>query len=334
MYKKGHAGTYQFFFFLNIYRLMRFIVETSFFGNFEQAENPKVLVVPVPYEYTTNYGFGKGVKNGPQAILNASVNLDSFDDELWSDISSVGINTASFIAQEFVSDKSSMPFKEVENVVRNAVIKGFVPVLIGGEHSLSYGATKAVYDLYPDVSLLHISAGSNLKNTHKNNSYSHNCTTRRIIELMPDLKVVQAGIRRMSNEEAKWIEKTNPNLEMFFARDKKTWSVADILSCLSKNVYITFNFDALDPSIMPSTMSPEPGGFMWEEAIDILKNVCTFKEVVGMDFVGLSPVQGLYAPDYLAAKLIYKTIGYTFARELGAFEDKRDVACNVSTSES
>ena len=299
---------------------MGIIVETNYFGNCKQGEDPRVLIIPTPYEYTTSYC--KGTKNGPQAILNASIHLEHFDDELWTDVSKVRINTSNFINCEFANNKSTQPFNELEECVRSTVISGALPIIIGGEHSISYGSIKAIYDLYPDVSILYLSAHSNLKESFQNNKFNRSCTLKRVYETMPDLKVVQLGIRSISNDEAEWLETNNPSIEMFFARDKSQWKLSDIISNLTKNVYISFNFNVLDSGIMPSTVVPEPGGLSWEQTIDIIKNVCAFKEIVGMDFTEHAPIPNLNAPDLLASKLIYKSIGYTFARQLGVFEEK------------
>ena len=300
---------------------MGIIVESSFFGNFKQEEVPKVLIIPTPYEYTASYR--KGTKDGPQAILNASIHLEKLDDELWTDVSKIGINTSNFITCEPVNNKSTQPFNELEDVVRNSIISGCLPIVLGGERSISFASIKAVYDLYPDVSILYFDSHSNLKSSHQNNKFNHLCTLRRICELMPDLKIVQLGTRSISEEEAEWLESNNPNVEMFFGRDKSTWKLSEIISNLTKNVYITFNFNALDSGIMPSCITPEPGGLNFDHAIDIIKNVSAFKEIVGMDFVEYAPTTGLQAPDLLAAKLIYKAIGYTFARQLGVFEEDK-----------
>lgn len=300
---------------------MGIITETNFFGGFQQSDEPKVLIVPVPYEYTTSHV--KGTKNGPQAILNASTRLEPFDDELWLDQSAVGINTSNFATCEFVNNKSVEPFNEIEEAVRQAVISGSLPILLGGEQSIFYGGVKAVYDLYPDVSIINFSADTNLRENHKNNKFNSLCTLRRIKETMPDVKIVQIGIRDISKEEAMWLEKENHNIEIYFARERKNWNVAEILGGLSKNVCINLNFNVFDTSIMPSVSRSQPGGLSWEETVDILKNICTFKDIVGMSFVDFSPIQGLLAPDFLAAKLIYKTIGYTFARQLGVFEEEK-----------
>jgi len=300
---------------------MSTIVETNYFGNFTQDDEPKSIIIPVPYEYTPS--FNKGTKNGPQAILNASTRLEKLDDELWKEISSIGINTTGFINCEAVSGKSKEPFKEVEEIVRNTAIGGCVPVLIGGERSITYGSIKAVYDLFPDISVLYLDAKTGLKNSVNNNKYNHQCTLKRIQETMPDLKITQIGIRSVSKEEADWLESNDHNIEIYFAKDKNKWMLSEMLSNLTKNVYITFNFNVFDSGIMPSCIAPEPGGLSWEDILGIIRNVCAFKEIVGMDFVEYCPIAGLTAPDFTAAKLIYKTLGYTFARQLGVFEEEK-----------
>lgn len=307
---------------------MSVIVETSFFGNLTQAEDPKVLIIPTPYEYTTSSG--KGTKNAPQAILNASKHLNFFDDELWIEISKIGINTSNFVTCEFVNNKSKQPFSEIEEVVRNSVIAGSLPVVIGGEHSLSYGAIKAIYDLYDDISILHLSAHTDLKSTFQSNKFDHSCIMRRILELMPDIKLVQIGIRNLSKEEASYIEAESSNVEVFFGKDKKHWNTAEILTNLTKNVYITFDFSVFEVGIMQAATRPDPGGLSWAQVTDILKNVCTFKEIVGMDFVEFAPIPSLIASDFLAARLILKSIGYTFARQLGVFEDGAETRLTAS----
>ena len=209
-------------------------IETNFFGDLSQTDEPKVLIIPTPYEYTTSYC--KGTKNGPQAILNASTKLEFFDDELWLNYSSLGINTTNFINCEFVNNKTTDPFIELEQAVRNSVISGALPIVLGGEHSISYGSTKAIYDLYPDVSILHFDAHANLKSSYKNNKYSNSCIIRQIHSSMPDIKIVQVGIRNISKEETEWLESENPNIEILFARDRNRWNITDILTNLTKNV--------------------------------------------------------------------------------------------------
>lgn len=302
---------------------MPIIAETCTFGDFNQVDEPKALIIPTPYEYTTTYG--KGTKHGPQAILNASTKLEPFDDELWLDISKVGINTSNFVNCDFSNSKSSKPFNELTQMVRTAHIGGSVPIILGGEQSITFGALKAINDLYPEVSILHFDAHTDLKSEVRSNKYNHLCTMRRIVETMPEVKLVQLGVRNISKDEKDYLERETPNVEIFFAKEKDKWNLTDILTSLTKNVYISFDFSVFDISFMPSTGKPEPGGLQWFQILDIIKNVCAFKEVVGIDFVELAPISGLHAPDYLAAKLIYKTIGYTFARQLGVIDEKENL---------
>lgn len=301
---------------------MSIIVETHYFGNLTQVDKPRVLIIPAPYEYTT--GFIKGVKNASQAILNSSLNLDLFDEELWADISRVGINTSDFVDCAFVCNGSKQPFIELEQVVKTSVINGSIPVVVGGESTISLGSVKAVYDLYPDVTILHFGSRPKLKQEVQENKYHHQCSIRNIIEEMPDIKLVQIGARSISEEESIWINE-NPRCEIFFAREKQNSNlIEEVLASLSKNVYISFDFSVLDPSIMPSSLSPEPGGLLFDEVLNILRNVCTSKEIIGCDFVNLAPREDLFASNYLASKLIYKTIGYMFAEELGVFEEEQE----------
>ncbi len=300
---------------------MGIIVETSYFCDLKQVDEPKVLVIPTPYEYTTTYI--KGTRNATQAILNASKHIEFFDDELWTDVSKIGINTTNFINSEFVNNDSSQPFSEVEDGVRKAVIGGSLPVVIGGEHSISYGSIKAAYDLYPELSVLHLGSMPNLKSSVQNNNFNRQCVFRQIYETMPDLKVVHLGTRVVSKEEKEWLETTTSNTEIFWGRDKNTWNIAEILSSLTKNVFLSVDFSVLDINYMPTVTNPDPGGLSWEEVTNILKNVCTFKDIVGMDFVEYSPVENLKGTDFLAAKFIYKVIGYAFARALGVFEEEK-----------
>lgn len=302
---------------------MGIVAETNFFGNFKHFEDPKALIIPVPYEFTPSYL--KGTKNGPQAILNASIKLEKFDDEMWLEPSNIGISTSNFVTCEFAGNNSIQPFNEIEQVVRNAVISGALPVVIGGEACISYGSVKAIYDLYPELSILYFDACASLKDVSQNSKYSSKCVLRRVLEVMPDIKIIQVGTRSISKEEADYLEGGNTNINIFFARDKDRWNIAEILSSLTKNIYIHFNFNVLDCGIMPSVVSPEPGGLSFEQTVEVIKNVCAFKDIVGMSFVDFCPNPNLQAPDFLASKLIYKSVGYTFARQLGVFDETREI---------
>jgi agmatinase len=184
--------------------------------------------------------------------------------------------------------------------------------MIGGEHTISIGAVKAFKERYPDLSVLQLDAHADLRDTYQENKYSHACVMRRIGEICP---FVGVGIRNVSREEHEFIRQGKTDI--FFDRDLAEidgWFEA-VLDRLGPNVYLTLDLDAFDPSIMPSVGTPEPGGLLWYESVDFLKELVNSKNVVGFDVVELCPVPGLVAPDFLAARLIYKIISYMVAKK-------------------
>ncbi|MBI5700430.1 agmatinase [Candidatus Saganbacteria bacterium] len=258
-----------------------------------EYNNSKFVIIPCPHEKTTSYG--KGTKNGPNAILTASQNVENFDEELEFDPSKKsGIHTIKYTSIANLGEKISALISDNK-----------IPIILGGEHSLTSFAVKAAKEKYKDLSVLQFDAHADLRDSYKGSKLSHASAMRRVIELCP---LVQAGIRNISEEEWLFAKKENQIANIHLAQHLDV--VKKIISQLSKNVYITFDVDVLDPSIMPSTGTPEPGGLFWYEILDILKEVCTQKNIVGADFVELMPIKGMPAPDFTVAKLIYKLIGY------------------------
>jgi len=282
---------------------------------FSSPENASVAIVPVPYEATTSYG--KGTSKGPEAVLKASEQVELFDDELWVEPYKVGIQTLSPVKIEPVTAESEDPFRELRQVVAPVIEFGKFPVIIGGEHSLSLGAVAACADKYPDLSILHVDAHADCRASYDGNPYSHASVMYHIYKGLPEPLVTQVGIRNISAEEVAWMEEEKPRINIFWARHQEKWNFHEIVSTLSENVYLTIDVDGLDPSIMPSTGTPEPGGMGWYQLMELIKLVCVRKNVVAADVVELSPISNLNAPDFLTAKLIYKLIGYKFALELG-----------------
>ncbi|MFC1637691.1 agmatinase, partial [Candidatus Margulisiibacteriota bacterium] len=184
-----------------------------------------------------------------------------------------------------------------------------VPVILGGEHSITPLAVKAFSEHFKDLSVLQLDAHADLRDSYLGRKDNHACVMRRVLEICP---VVQAGIRNISTEGWEFAQKSGQIKKIHWAEHLE--AVEQITSQLSENVYITFDVDAFDPAIMPSTGTPEPGGLLWYEALDILKAVCRQKNVVGFDVVELAPQKGLSAPDFLCAKLIYKVMGYITAK--------------------
>jgi agmatinase len=259
----------------------------------------KFAVIPVPYEKTTSYG--KGTINGPAAILKASEQVEDYDIELDRETFRAGINVG----------RAVRSLEKLTEAVTKVLNDKKIPVVLGGEHSITPYSVAACKKKYKDLSVLQLDAHSDLRNTYHGSRNSHACAMRRVLEICP---AVQAGIRSMDISEMEFARSTGQIAKIHFA--EKLEIVEKINSQLSKDVYITIDIDVLDPSIMPATGTPEPGGLDYYEVLDILKGVAAQKNIVGFDLVELAPIKGLNHPDFTAAKLIYKLMGYISSKPL------------------
>jgi len=290
----------------------------NYFGipdEFSSPETSKVAIVPVPYEATTSYG--KGTKKGPQAILEASQQVELFDDELWVEPYKIGIQTLFPVQMKAVTAETEQPFQELRDVISPLIEFDKFPVVIGGEHSLSLGAVAACADRYPDLSILQVDAHADLRESYEGNPYSHASVAFHIYKGLPNPLISQVGVRNISADEVAWLEEEKPNINIFWARHQDKWNFHEIIATLSDDVYLSIDLDGLDSGIMPATGTPEPGGMSWPQLTELIKLLCVRKNVVAADVVELAPIAKLNAPDFLAAKLVYKLIGYRFALELG-----------------
>jgi agmatinase len=278
-------------------------------------DEAKTVIIPVPYEATTTYG--KGTVNGPAAILEASQQVELFDEELWVEPYKIGIVTEKALTVTPPTPESENPFSEITAVVKPLVERGTFPILLGGEQSIALGAVRACVEKYPDLSILHIDAHCDLRASFEGNPYSHACVAQQMYQALPNPKMVQAGIRNISWEEVAWLETEQPNVNIYWARQQDTWDYQEMIKNLTDNVYISLDLSSIDSGIMPATGNPEPGGLNWINLLKILKMVCIKRNVVAADITELSPISGFKAPDFLAARLIYKLIGYRYALELG-----------------
>lgn len=270
---------------------------------FTDYEKAQAVIVPVPFDLTTSWM--AGTRKGPRAIIEASGYVELYDIETRSEAYRKGIFT-----DEEVEAKSTkkMNKKVYERVVDHLLAKKFV-VTIGGEHSISYGAAKAHIEQYDKLSILHLDAHTDRRDEFEDDPFSHACTLRRISELNND--IISVGIRSLDVSELQYLDKK----KVFYAEDifhSMDW-IKDAVKLLQPNVYLTFDLDVFDPAIMPSTGTPEPGGMYWYPVLALLKEVIRTRNLVGCDVVELSPNEGNKAPDFLAAKLIYKILSYKFA---------------------
>lgn len=280
---------------------------------YSNFKNSKAVILPFPYEMTTSYR--KGTKFGPDAIINASSQVELFDEEFKKEIyKEIGICTLPKVkCQKKINLTSNLSVTKLKKII---YLSKF-PIILGGEHTITLEAILAFKEKFNSFSVLQFDAHSDLRNSFKGNKFSHACVMRRILEQKEIKNLVQIGIRNISNDpidgsEYTFCKKNQNKIFIFWAKDLLKWKIREIVKNLERNVYITFDVDVFDPSIMPATGTPEPGGIGWYQTLSILKKVFEQRNVIGCDIVELSPIKNLSAPDFMIAKLIYKIIGYKF----------------------
>lgn len=269
---------------------------------YSNLEKAKIVVIPAPYDGTSTWV--KGADKGPSAIIEASANMELYDIETDSEVYRKGMFTDKAVDGKLSPEGMVEAVRQrVEDYIEN---DKFV-VVIGGEHSVSTGSIQAQVAKCRDISVLQLDAHCDLRDEYKGSKYNHACVMARARELCP---ILQVGIRSMDSSERELVDKNR----VFFASDiyNKTHWVEQAVAKLSERIYITIDLDVFDPSIMPSTGTPEPGGMLWYDVLALLKAVSDTKEVIGFDVVELCPDERNKAPDFLAAKLIYKLLSYKF----------------------
>lgn len=268
----------------------------------------RVAVLPLPYEGTVSYG--RGTAKGPQAIINASSQVELYDEDIDGEAYKIGIATLPAVGLTGL-DTLQMSQRVGAQVLKILNDKKF-PVCLGGEHSITPAIVEAVCSIYNDVTVIQFDAHADLRQEYEGNPLSHACALARVREICP---AVQVGIRNLSVEEAAWIKKDN--LPVYFAKDihnSTDWMSRAITDIKTQNVYLTIDVDAFDSSIMPATGTPEPGGLNWYQITSFIKLLTKSKKMVGCDLVELAPIAGLHACDFLVAKLAYKCIGYALSQ--------------------
>ena len=267
-----------------------------------EAENAGIVIIPVAYDGTSTWG--KGADKGPEAMIEASANMELYDIETDSEVYKKGIFTEDITGGDISTTEM---IDAVHGTTRYYLENNKFIVVIGGEHSVSIGSIKAHAQHFKDLTVLQLDAHSDLREEYNGSKYNHACVMARTKEFCP---IVQVGIRSMDSSEKDSMDKE----VVFFAKEihNKTDWIKKVISKLSKNVYISIDLDVFDPSIMPSTGTPEPGGLLWYEVLEFLKTVIEKKNVVGFDVVELCPDDRNAAPDFMAAKLVYKLLSYKF----------------------
>ena len=268
--------------------------------NYQESE---IVIVPVPYDETSTWM--RGADKGPDAILEASVNLEFYDIETSSEAHLKGIFTVPPVLQKESPEKLT---DDVYYRILSLLADNKFPVVIGGNHTVSIGSIKAFSEFYNDLTVLQLDAHSDLRDIYEGSEFNHACAMARAREFAP---VVQVGIRSMSAEEVAFVDRERIFYSYELYYDKSLYNKA--IDKLSENVYITIDLDVLDPSLMPSTGTPEPGGPAYFELLHFLRDVINTRNVVGFDIVELCPSSANKSPDFIAAKIIYQLLSYRFA---------------------
>ena len=296
--------------------IKKYVISSLPFGAFpynfkndsEAYRRSSIVVMGVPFDGTATYQ--AGTKMGPQAILNASINVEPYDDEL-GDICTIGIYTLGTLNIEEIHADPKKVIELVYRVSKKIVKDGKFLITLGGEHSISQGIIRSYKEKYKKLSILQLDAHLDLMDQFGGTRYSHASVSRRVVEDLK-CKVTSFGVRVVSKEEQEFVKKNKDAVSVFYARDiysNDDWH-EEAIETLDDYVYITLDVDGLDPSIMPATGTPVPGGMGWYETVDCLRQEYKERKVIGLDVVELKPNPGNDAPNFLTANLVYKNIGF------------------------
>ena len=268
----------------------------------------KVVVVPFGLEKTVSYG--GGTKNGPKEIIKASHQVELYDEELNCEpYRKIGIKTL----KPFKIDKNIIKaLKKISNINKRILEKNLFPITFGGEHSITPGCIIPFTKKYKNLCLLHFDAHVDLRESYNGEKFSHASAIKRCLD-HKNVSVISFGIRNISKSEVSYLKKNSKRINIFWAKDKAKWNLKKFKKLIkNKIVYLTFDVDSLDSSIMPATGTPEPGGLLWDETLDIIKIAAKNSNIVGADINELAPIKGFNSYNFLVAKLAYKILSYKF----------------------
>ena len=281
----------------------------GFLGTYNKS-NGKENVVVIPFGLEKTVSYGSGTNKGPKEIIKASHQVELFDEDLNKEpYKHIGIKTLKpFPIKRNIVDA----LKQIENVNKLLLDKKKFPLVLGGEHSLTPGAIRPFIKKFGKICLLHFDAHADLRNSYNGNKFSHASALRRCLD-NKKVSVISFGIRNISSTEMSFLNKNKNRINIFWAKDKSKWNLDKFKKLIkNKKVYLTFDLDGLDSSLMPATGTPEPGGLFWDETINIIKMAAKYSYIVGADVNELSPIKGFDTYNFLAAKLVYKIIAYSF----------------------
>ena len=268
----------------------------------------KSIVIPFGLEKTVSYG--GGTKYGPKEIIKASHQVELYDEELNCEpFKVIGVKT---IKPFKISKNINKALKQISHLNQKSIEKNLFPLTLGGEHSITVGCIEPFVKKYKNVTILQIDAHADLRNSYNNQKYSHASAMKRCLDFK-NVNLISVGIRNISKEEIPFLKKNTNRIKIFWAKDQKKWNLKYFKKLIkNKNVYLTFDVDGLDSSIMPATGTPEPGGLFWYESLSLIKTAFKNANIIGADINELAPIKGFNSYNFLVAKLAYKILAYKF----------------------
>ena len=289
---------------------MKYLSNKNGFLGIDNKFNVKEKVVVVPFGLEKTVSYGGGTKNGPKEIIKASHQVELYDEELNCEpYKKIGIKTL----KPFKIDRNiKIALNKMSKINQEILDKKLFPMTFGGEHSITPGCIAPFTKKFKDICLLHFDAHADLRESYNGEKFSHASAIKRCLDY-PNVSVVSFGIRNISKSEITFLKKNSSRINIFWAKDKNKWNLNKFKKLIkNKIVYLTFDVDGLDSSIMPATGTPEPGGLLWDETLNIIKIAAKNSKIVGADINELSPIKGFNSYNFLVAKLAYKILSYKF----------------------
>ena len=289
---------------------MKYLTNRNGFLGIDNKFNFKEKVVVIPFGLEKTVSYGGGTKNGPKEIIKASHQVELYDEELNCEpYKRIGIKTL----KPFKIEKNiKRALNKISQINQEILDKKLFPMTLGGEHSITPGCIAPFTKKYKNICLLHFDAHADLRESYNGEKFSHASAIKRCLDY-PNVSVISFGIRNISKSEIPFLNNNLHRIHIFWAKDKSKWNLNNFKKLIkNKTVYLTFDVDGLDSSIMPATGTPEPGGLLWDETLNILKIAAKNSKIVGADINELAPIKGFNSYNFLVAKLAYKILSYKF----------------------
>ena len=289
---------------------MKYLSNKKGFLGIDNKFNFKEKAVVIPFGLEKTVSYGRGTRNGPKEIIKASHQVELYDEELNCEpYRKIGIKTLKPLKIQKNIEKALKKISDTNEIILN---KKLFPITLGGEHSITPGCIAPFVKKYNKLCLLHFDAHADLRQSYNGEKFSHASAIRRCLD-NKNVSLISFGIRNISQGEIPYLKKNFSRIKIFWAKDKKNWNLKKFKKIIkNKNIYLTFDVDGFDSSIMPATGTPEPGGLFWDETLNIIKIAAKNSNIVGADVNELAPIKGFNSYNFLVAKLVYKILSYKF----------------------